>query len=110
MPVVTLTGPRQSGKTFLARATFPKHAYVSLEDPDERSRAATDPRGFLFLMDLGDRLVPVEVKYGHTVAADATDNLIWWTNLARSRDGVVIHGGTAAHSLHGISVRPWFIA
>jgi predicted AAA+ superfamily ATPase len=47
MPVVTLTGPRQSGKTFLARATFPNHAYVSLEDPDERSRAATDPRGFL---------------------------------------------------------------
>jgi len=45
--VVTLTGPRQSGKTFLARATFPNHAYVSLEDPDERSRAATDPRGFL---------------------------------------------------------------
>jgi uncharacterized protein len=62
------------------------------------------------LMDLGDRLVPVEVKSGQTVAADATDNLTWWTNLARSRGGVVIHGGTAAHSLHGISVRPWFIA
>jgi uncharacterized protein len=46
-PVVVLTGPRQSGKTTLARATFPKHAYVSLEDPDVRERVAGDPRAFL---------------------------------------------------------------
>ena len=47
MPVVTLTGPRQSGKTTLVRSTFPRHAYVSLERPDERSRAREDPLGFL---------------------------------------------------------------
>lgn len=46
-PVVVLTGPRQSGKTTLARAAFPGHAYVSLEDPDVRERVAADPRGFL---------------------------------------------------------------
>jgi predicted AAA+ superfamily ATPase len=46
-PVVTLTGPRQSGKTTLARMTFPKHAYVSLEEPDQREFAGEDPRGFL---------------------------------------------------------------
>ena len=46
-PVVTLTGPRQSGKTVLVRATFPDHQYVSLEDPDLRSFAMEDPRGFL---------------------------------------------------------------
>ncbi len=46
-PVVVLTGPRQSGKTTLARAAFPQHAYVSLEDPDVRRRVAHDPRGFL---------------------------------------------------------------
>jgi len=46
-PVVTLTGPRQSGKTTLARAVFPDHSYVSLELPDERDFALTDPRGFL---------------------------------------------------------------
>lgn len=46
-PVVTLTGPRQSGKTTLVRATFPEHAYRSLEDPDERDYALRDPRGFL---------------------------------------------------------------
>ena len=36
-PVVTLTGPRQSGKTTLCRAAFPEHAYVSLEAFDTRS-------------------------------------------------------------------------
>jgi predicted AAA+ superfamily ATPase len=46
-PVVTLTGPRQSGKTTLVRHAFPKAAYVSLEDPDRRAFAEGDPRGFL---------------------------------------------------------------
>ena len=46
-PIVTLTGPRQSGKTTLARAAFPNHAYASLEDPDQRAFAVADPRGFL---------------------------------------------------------------
>lgn len=46
-PVVTVTGPRQSGKTTLCRATFPRYAYVSLEPPDVRDFARTDPRGFL---------------------------------------------------------------
>lgn len=46
-PLVTLTGPRQSGKTTLARATFPAKPWVSLEDPDVRSFALEDPRGFL---------------------------------------------------------------
>ncbi|MFN3982493.1 MAG: ATP-binding protein [Caldilinea sp.] len=46
-PVVTLTGPRQSGKTTLVRATFPSLPYVSLEEPDIRQIALTDPRGFL---------------------------------------------------------------
>jgi predicted AAA+ superfamily ATPase len=45
--VITLTGPRQSGKTTLVRAAFPHMAYVSLEDPDIRQIALTDPRGFL---------------------------------------------------------------
>lgn len=46
-PVVAVTGPRQSGKTTLVRATFPGKAYVSLEDPDERALALADPRAFL---------------------------------------------------------------
>jgi uncharacterized protein len=46
-PVVTVTGPRQSGKTTLCRKVFPGKAYVSLESPDTRNFALTDPRGFL---------------------------------------------------------------
>jgi len=45
--VITLTGPRQSGKTTLVRAAFPELSYVSLEEPDIRQIALTDPRGFL---------------------------------------------------------------
>jgi uncharacterized protein len=50
-PVVTVTGPRQSGKTTLVRSAFPRHAYVSLEMPDERRFALDDPRGFLARFD-----------------------------------------------------------
>lgn len=47
MPAVAVTGPRQSGKTTLCRATFPDHRYVSLEPLDNRRFATEDPRGFL---------------------------------------------------------------
>ena len=46
-PVVTITGPRQSGKTTLCRKAFPRKDYVNLEAPDERQFAIEDPRGFL---------------------------------------------------------------
>lgn len=46
-PVVTLTGPRQSGKSTLLKITFPDYNYVSVEDPDTRLFATEDPRGFL---------------------------------------------------------------
>ncbi len=46
-PSITLTGPRQSGKTTLCRALFPQHQYETLEAPDMRSFAAEDPRAFL---------------------------------------------------------------
>lgn len=46
-PIVALTGPRQSGKTTLARMLFAERAYVTLEDPDEGEFARRDPRGFL---------------------------------------------------------------
>lgn len=46
-PVISLTGPRQSGKTTLCKAVFSGKPYVSLEDIDTRSFAKNDPRGFL---------------------------------------------------------------
>lgn len=46
-PVVTIEGPRQSGKTTLARMAFPDWSYANLEDTATRKLAETDPRGFL---------------------------------------------------------------
>ncbi len=46
-PVVFLTGPRQSGKTTLVRATFGEYEYVSLEDLQTRNACLEDPLGFL---------------------------------------------------------------
>jgi len=46
-PVVTVTGPRQSGKTTLCRLAFPDKPYINLEAPDRRHFALEDPRGFL---------------------------------------------------------------
>lgn len=46
-PVVTLTGPRQSGKTTLCKVAFPDKPYVSLEPLETRAFALEDPKGFL---------------------------------------------------------------
>jgi len=46
-PAVTLTGPRQSGKSTLCRNLFPNYHYANLEQPDTRRYALEDPRGFL---------------------------------------------------------------
>jgi len=59
-PVVTVTGPRQSGKTTLCRACFPDHRYISLEAPDVREYARRDPRALL--AQAGDAAVFDEVQ------------------------------------------------
>ncbi len=53
-PVVSVTGPRQSGKTTLVRSLFPKHKYISLENPETRSRALNDPKS---IFDRKDQLL-----------------------------------------------------
>lgn len=60
-PIVTVTGPRQSGKTTLCRATFPDLRYVNLEAMDAREFAESDPRGFL--AQLGDGGIIDEVQH-----------------------------------------------
>ncbi|MCX5781366.1 MAG: ATP-binding protein [Elusimicrobia bacterium] len=59
-PVITITGPRQSGKTTLARKLFPDKPYINFEDPDNRSRAKDDPRGLL--KDLPDGAIFDEIQ------------------------------------------------
>ena len=59
-PFVTVTGPRQSGKTTLCRAAFPHLEYANLEAPDLREFAESDPRGFL--AQLGDGAILDEIQ------------------------------------------------
>ena len=60
-PVILVTGPRQSGKTTLCRATFPDAAYVSMEALDNREYAQNDPRGLL--NEYADGAIIDEVQY-----------------------------------------------
>ena len=46
-PVVGITGPRQSGKTTLAKMTFPEKKYVTLDDKELRALATSNPKDFL---------------------------------------------------------------
>ncbi len=59
-PIVAITGPRQSGKTTLAKHVFANKAYISLENPDELEFANTDPRRFLARFDNGAILDEVQ--------------------------------------------------
>lgn len=60
-PVISITGPRQAGKTTLVKMFFAGHDYVSLEDPDERGFAHSDPRGFLRRFD-GHNVILDEIQ------------------------------------------------
>ena len=60
-PVVSVTGPRQSGKSTLVQDAFPDYRYVNLEDPSVRARAVADPTGFV--LTLPDRVIIDEAQY-----------------------------------------------
>ena len=61
------------------------------------------------LIDLGQRLIPVEVKSGETVPADAMRNLSWWINLPGNpnQHGLLVHGGTRSFRHKNFAVLPW---
>lgn len=59
-PVVALTGPRQSGKTTLAKTVFKDKPYITLENPDEREFALNDPKRFLARFSQGAILDEVQ--------------------------------------------------
>ena len=61
MPVITITGPRQSGKSTLVKKIFPEHNYVNLEDIEKRNFAKEDPKGFL--KNVGRKVVIDEVQH-----------------------------------------------
>lgn len=59
-PVLTITGPRQSGKTTFVKQNFPDLPYANLEDLEAREFARADPKGFL--RSLGDRAIIDEIQ------------------------------------------------
>ncbi|GAB2558333.1 AAA family ATPase [Spirosoma areae] len=61
MPVVAVTGPRQSGKSTLIQQIFPKHTYRNLEDIEQCRFALTDPKGFL--RNVGEKVIIDEIQY-----------------------------------------------
>ena len=78
-PFVTVTGPRQSGKTTLCRSAFPELDYANLEAPDQRDFAESDPRGFLAQFDDGAIIdevqhVPALMSYLQVIADERGQN------------------------------------
>ncbi len=61
MPVIAVTGPRQSGKSTLIQQAFQAYNYVNLEDIEQRSFAKEDPKGFL--LNLGTYAIIDEIQY-----------------------------------------------
>jgi predicted AAA+ superfamily ATPase len=61
MPVIAITGPRQSGKTTLVKSLFKDYKYLSLENLNTRSYAKEDPEGFL--NDHGHKIIIDEAQY-----------------------------------------------
>ena len=61
-PVIAITGPRQSGKTTLAKSVFADYRYVSLENIDTRAFAANDPRNFLSSFDNAPGVIIDEIQ------------------------------------------------
>ena len=81
-PIVTITGPRQSGKTTLCQMAFPEKPYVSLEALDTREFAASDPRGFLAQFPTGAVLdevqrVPDLLSYLQVISDENRRNGEW---------------------------------
>ena len=97
-PVVTITGPRQSGKTTLAKVLFPGYRYVNLESLTEREFAKSDPVAFLRQFE-SDNVIIDEVQRVPEILSQ-----IQVEADARKRNGRFILTGSQNFSLmHGIS-------
>lgn len=92
-PVLTLTGPRQSGKTTLAKKVFHKKPYVSMEDPDNYRISFDDPRAFLAAFPDG-AIIDEAQKAPHLFS------YIQGIVDAANREGMFILTGSQNFSLH----------
>lgn len=86
-PIVTLTGPRQSGKSTLLQNSLPEYKYVSLEDPNSRRFAVEDPDGFIHTYP--DKTIIDEAQR----APELFSYLQTWTDR-EGKDGMYILAGS----------------
>ncbi len=85
-PIVTVTGPRQSGKTTLVRMLFPDFDYVNL------------------LLASGRDLIPIEIKSTYTPADDLSKGVRHFTALTQeARQPTVIYAGRNLASQNNLS-------
>lgn len=92
-PVVTLTGPRQSGKTTLARSVFPDYNYCNLELPDIRQLALNDPRALLSAF-------PIPVVFGEVQRVPELLSYLQVMADEAQRPGQIILTGSQQLNLH----------
>ena len=113
-PVVTIEGPRQSGKTTLARMTFPNHAYANLEESATRALAENDPRGFLArfpapaIVDEIRRVPQLLSEIQAAVDADGRNGqyILTGSHQPRLKEGIAqtLAGRTALLTLYPLSI------
>jgi predicted AAA+ superfamily ATPase len=96
-PAALVTGARQSGKTTLLRNELPRHCYASLERPDARARALSDPEGFL--NDAGAPLVLDEIQYAPGLLHHLKDRI----DADRRPGGYVLTGSQTFALMKGVS-------
>lgn len=93
-PVITIIGPRQSGKTTLAKKFFPDYAYVNLENPELRALALDDPKTLM-------------VRYPAPVIFDEIQNvpeLLSWIQVVVD-DNPELTGGYILTGSHQLQLR-----
>ncbi|RPA66729.1 ATP-binding protein [Cyclobacteriaceae bacterium YHN15] len=97
-PILALTGPRQSGKTTLLKSLFPDYRYVSLENPDNRNFAESDPNGFF--KEFHSRVIFDEVQR-------VPELFSYIQNIVDDRSGemgiYVLSGSQNFHLMHSIT-------
>ena len=95
-PVVVIVGPRQSGKTTLAKKLFPDKPYRSLEHPGVRLRAERDPEAFLADFPNGAVLdevqrVPALLSYIQGIVDERGENGLFARNNVVTRETFVLY-------------------
>jgi hypothetical protein len=111
-PVVTITGPRQSGKTTLCRKVFPHKPYANLESPDTRQFAIDDPRGFLARYPDGAVFdeIQIEIKAGMSITRDYFKGLHYVAKIFPDhmpRGGGIVYAGADIQQRTDVSIFPF---